>query len=91
MQQIINFQSSLVYMATTAQLNLFFLMQPNRSTLGFGGKHSMALIWGFENFSNLNYQQNLFSYINGDHDRWVNGEDLKFEYAYFTKDYGVRG
>ena len=64
-------------------------MQRNLPTLGIAGKHSMALIWGFY-FSDLSCQQKLLSYINGDHDRWVNGEDLKFEYVHFTKD-GVRG
>ena len=40
-------------MITTAELNWCFLMQQNRSTLGFAGKHSMALIWGYLNFSAL--------------------------------------
>ena len=29
----------------------------------------------------------MISFMNGmNDDRWVNGEDLKFEYAYFTKE-----
>ena len=32
----------------------------------------------------------ILSFINGDHNRWINDADLKYEYAYFTKD-KVRG
>ena len=32
----------------------------------------------------------LLSFINGNHDRWINGEDLKYEYVHFTND-DVRG
>ena len=35
-------------------------------------------------------KEKLFSFINGEHDRWVNGEDLKFEFTHFTR-HGVRG
>ena len=32
----------------------------------------------------------MTSFINGDHDRWINGEDLIYEYVHFTKD-EIRG
>ena len=64
-------------------------MQQNQLTLGFAGKHSMALTWGFSEFLVENNQW-IISFINGDHDRWINGEDLIYEYVHFTKD-EIRG